>query len=266
MKKKRFPVPSDVAGDVLFASDRTCCVCGIPGRPTQIHHIDENPSNNVKSNLCVLCLLCHDETQIKGGFGRKLDARLIAKYRDDWNERVIKRRNKADELAAFQILSSTEYLTSSDLEATISIVPTTDKLLEYVNSLPAILSDGYGMARPRWDSGITSEMVQGTYDLIDIINSILVQLASWFPEGHFGQAFPKEYFSIYISARFFWHRALAEPNGVGTGGTIVGPIVASSVLTDLENSVDEVVTALLWERKDFNLDLWRDEWEKAKSN
>lgn len=77
-------IPKDIAAKVLFISDRTCCVCRIKGKPIQIHHIDENDSNNDINNLAILCLDCHNETQIKGGFHRKLDADQIILYRDDW--------------------------------------------------------------------------------------------------------------------------------------------------------------------------------------
>lgn len=77
MAKHRIPIPVDLATKVLFAADRTCCVCSERGKETQIHHIDENPSNNVFENLAVLCFECHNKTQIKGGFGRKLSSSLV---------------------------------------------------------------------------------------------------------------------------------------------------------------------------------------------
>ena len=95
-KKIRIPVPDPVKAQVLFMSDRTCCVCEERGRAVQIHHIDENPSNNDPANLAVLCLLCHDETMLSGGFGRKLTSSLVAVYRDAWVARVVERRRRAD--------------------------------------------------------------------------------------------------------------------------------------------------------------------------
>lgn len=86
LKKKRMDIPKDIAAKALFLSDRTCCVCRIKGKPVQMHHIDENPSNNNISNLTVLCLDCHNETMIKGGFGRKLDAQQIVLYKNDWQD------------------------------------------------------------------------------------------------------------------------------------------------------------------------------------
>jgi hypothetical protein len=58
----------------------------------QIHHIDDDPSNNEIRNLAPLCFDCHSETQIKGGFGRKLDADQVYLYRDDWVRFVFQQR------------------------------------------------------------------------------------------------------------------------------------------------------------------------------
>jgi hypothetical protein len=91
-KKTRIEIPSDMAAKVLFYSDRTCCVCRKPGKPIQIHHIDENPANNDFKNLAVLCLDCHNETMIVGGFGRKLNSEQIVLYRNDWLNKVAENR------------------------------------------------------------------------------------------------------------------------------------------------------------------------------
>jgi hypothetical protein len=91
-KKKRVEIPRAIEAQVQFASDRTCCVCRVKGKPFQIHHIDENPANNEFKNLAVLCLECHNETQIRGGFGRKLNADQVILYRDDWLIQVAKTR------------------------------------------------------------------------------------------------------------------------------------------------------------------------------
>ena len=91
-KKKRVEIPRDIEAQAQFLSDRTCCVCRVKGKPFQIHHIDENPANNEPKNLAVLCLECHNETQIRGGFGRKLNAEQVILYRDDWLIQVAKTR------------------------------------------------------------------------------------------------------------------------------------------------------------------------------
>lgn len=80
----------------MFLSDRTCCVCRKEGKSVQIHHIDSNKKNHDIGNLCVLCLECHTETQIKGGFHRKLNAEQIILYRDDWYNFVSAKRRSVN--------------------------------------------------------------------------------------------------------------------------------------------------------------------------
>lgn len=100
MAKERTEIPRDIAARVLFESDRTCCVCRQRGRPVQIHHIDEDPSNSASENLCILCFDCHRDTQIRGGFDRKLDAAQIVLYKEEWLDKIGRRdrSGRADEI------------------------------------------------------------------------------------------------------------------------------------------------------------------------
>jgi hypothetical protein len=88
-------IPPDVAAEVLFLADRTCCVCRQRSRPVQLHHIDDDPANSTPENIAVLCFDCHRETQIRGGFDRKLDAAQVRLYKLDWINRVEAKRNGA---------------------------------------------------------------------------------------------------------------------------------------------------------------------------
>jgi hypothetical protein len=92
MKRRASIIPPDVAAKIQFLSNRTCCVCRRQGKPVQIHHIDSNPTNNDIENLAVLCLDCHMQTMISGGFSRKLDATQVRLYREDWLNIVASRR------------------------------------------------------------------------------------------------------------------------------------------------------------------------------
>ncbi len=89
MAKMRIPIPDELAAEVMFASDRTCCVCCDPNRKTEIHHIDRNPSNNDRSNLAVLCKDHHSDAHTLHAFARNLTPDLIRKYNETW--RVIVR-------------------------------------------------------------------------------------------------------------------------------------------------------------------------------
>ena len=104
MTKKRIPIPKSLATEVMFAADRTCCVCRENGKAVQIHHIDGDASNNTLENLVVLCLEHHNQTQIVGGFGRKLDAPLVTRYREEWLKDVKWRRTQANERAVKRVV------------------------------------------------------------------------------------------------------------------------------------------------------------------
>jgi len=116
-KKNRVTIPPVLAAKALFLSDRICCVCRVKGKPVQIHHIDDNPANNVLHNYAVLCFDCHTETQISGGFHRKLNADQVILYRDDWLNVVSRQRAASpNRISDFDSIPQ-----SADLELATSI-------------------------------------------------------------------------------------------------------------------------------------------------
>lgn len=263
-KKNRIPISSELSAKILFESDRTCCVCRDRSKHVQIHHIDENPSNNAIQNLSVLCFECHNDTQLSGGFGKKLKAVDVITYRDDWLDRVEKRRSDADKLATSIMAGESD---SGTVNIHFESIYELEGLSEYVVNLPSILVAARKLAQPQIDIGTTFDMVEGTFKIVDIVVQILVRLASWFPENHFDEKSADEYFSELVSQRIAWNRALAEPLGEGTGGTIVKVGTAFGVLSDMEDAVAEMVSALFLGQEGFNeeaLKQWNVAWEKAR--
>jgi hypothetical protein len=57
MAKKRVVIPTKIRDAVLSEFNHRCAICGTD-RP-QLHHIDEDPSNNDPLNLLPLCPNCH---------------------------------------------------------------------------------------------------------------------------------------------------------------------------------------------------------------
>ena len=257
MTKNRVPISADQAAEAMFASDRTCCVCNERGKTVQIHHVDDDPSNNGTENLAVLCLECHNDTQTKGGFGRRLNSDLVIKYRNEWLLRVSKRRDEADSLAVSKVsgvksrIQQTETIPYSDERSNI--------LLEYVNSLPALRKLLRQKVKLEWDSGVTSRVVIASYEYVDVLQGILVTLASFYPSRNFGGGDPHKFFSELISSRYAWHRSHAEPHGFGTGGTIVNVITSKHVVSDVEKMVEDMAQSLVGYDDRFN---WR-EWPKC---
>lgn len=259
MKKSRVGIPSDMCTEVMFASDRTCCVCRERGKTLQIHHIDEDPSNNIFENLSVLCLECHNDTQIKGGFGRKLNASLVIRYRDEWLDRVNQRRNLADEMA---VKRQVEGINLDHFDSITQYTESQDSCLTYIQSLPEYRLALLQKAQPKWDTGITSTMVQASYDYIDALNGVLVALAEHYSPKQFDNKTPQEYFSEIISSRFLWHRTIAEPNGIGTGGTIVNIVCSGNVISDVEKMVEDIVMSLVGYDDSFDWRQWMKQWRR----
>jgi hypothetical protein len=261
-QKERAEIPHEIGALVLFRSDRTCCVCRERGRPIQIHHIDENPAHNEPENLAAVCFHCHNDTQVKGGFGRKLDAFQVRQYRDDWIARVEKRRDAADQIAAAHQSAPIPSLSVERREE----LPDPQKVANYIRTLPSIRQDVYGRARPLWDSGVTQKMTQGNYDIIDVLEQILTTLAGFYPQGQFEGREPRDYMNAMTAARFSWHWARLEPNGPRTGGTMMGPIVGGCVIADLEKMITDLIAAVAMHLENFEYDHWKQEWDAASAS
>lgn len=176
MKKARSSIPPDISSSILFQSDRTCCVCREPRKSIQIHHLDENPSNNAMDNLVVLCLDCHDQTQITGGFGRKLSADQVILYRNDWHKLVEKRRNELASLKKDSINTSKDYSGETEIHSIINCIrenasmnpkDSYDALYRYFNK-QGLNPDVFGEPC-RWDQPLHAEML-GQYGVVCTVN------------------------------------------------------------------------------------------------
>jgi hypothetical protein len=263
MANARTPVPTQVSVEVLFAQNHTCCVCRERGKTVQLHHIDEDPTNHSPENLAVLCLEDHERTQVRGGFGKKLLAPEIKLYRNDWIERVKKRREEADNIAiaAMGDASTIQANSANNEDSDEWKPPPFAQLVAYIEHLPTLRRVAYENARRGWDTGGTYKMRHATSEVIDTFERVLVYLAAWYPPRHFNGQDAAQYFSEFIAARYQWHWALQEPSGPGSGGTIVGVLAGGDTLEDVSTAVVDMVEAL--SAGDVNLVKWRKAWEAA---
>ena len=266
MAKQRPPIPDDLAAKVLFASDRTCCVCKDRGKPIQIHHIDGNPSNNAVENLAVLCLDCHNETQIKGGFGRQLIPSVATKYRDEWLKTVTLKRDLVLEMAVTRQVGDVSISEQIKAEPRIRVRHTQlkDLPVDYINSLPKFKSDLIQQTNKRKRDGSTLDIVQANDDYADSLTGILVTLANYYSPECFGDQSPQEFFSEIISSRFRLHSALAEPDGPGTGGTIAGIRRGLSCIADIERIIEDMVAELWEESYSSEYEDWQKRWRSEE--
>lgn len=262
MTKTRVSVPSDLVADVMFAADSTCCVCRERGKAVQVHHVDEDPSNNTFVNLALLCLECHNQTQLSGGFGRKLNAELVMKYREEWLARVVQRRDAADRAAVAKMIGPAAAPARGAVETVPYSQERADAILAYVESLPDLRAGLRKTAQAQWDTGVTATMVQASYDYIDALQGVLVTLAAFYPRGSFGDD-PHRFFSQIVASRFLWHRAHSEPHGPGTGGTIVNVVCSGNVVDDVEKMVENMALSLVGYDDRFDWRGWPSRWRAS---
>ena len=184
---------------------------------------------------------------IKGGFGRRLDCHQIILYRESWLERVAKRKSKADELASiFTVTGHPKNHANVEMEDFLRYKNdyNRDTLQNYLDKIVSIHRAQLIIVQAKFDSGISDNVIQGSYDLIDFYEEILVEISTFYPKGHFNHIHPKIFFNNLIAEKFLWHRLILEPRGVGTGGTMISVIAAGNVAEDMSNLVVQFVHAL----------------------
>ena len=93
MAKDRVEIPPEFAARVLYDSDHTCCVCRLERTTVQIHHIDEDPSNNDFENLTVICHNCHGLAHTNIYFSRNYSGSELRLHNNGWRKLVRRKLN-----------------------------------------------------------------------------------------------------------------------------------------------------------------------------
>lgn len=266
IRKMRITISQELSSSVLFKSDRTCCVCQIRGKRVQIHHIDEDPSNNDPVNLSVLCFDCHDETQMRGGFGKHLTSSVVRQYRDDWLSRVNNRRIQADTFAVSQTVGTIIPTNAEATASTEELANQTSKgsLHDYIDSLPGVKKALHEKSQPGWDTGNTGEMIEANNDYIYGLQGIIIGLMGHYDNKCFDGQDPHEILSEIISSRFSWHHLQLEPLGPGTGGTIVRITCGGCVSADLDRMIIDMVCSLSGYEDSRGFNRWKQKWEGVR--
>jgi len=91
-KKKRVKIDDELASEILYRSEHTCCLCKNEGKPVQIHHINEDPSDNRMENLAVVCVECQNKIHRKGGIEKSYLPDEVRKHKILWEAAVANRR------------------------------------------------------------------------------------------------------------------------------------------------------------------------------
>jgi 5-methylcytosine-specific restriction endonuclease McrA len=242
---QRKKIPQEFIDILLFQSNHTCCKCNIPNKPVQVHHIDENSSNNTVANLIVLCLECHSIVHTKGGFGKGYSGKLLLKYKKDWIRRVKVRKKDADRLASIHSATGKELNTGEDDDLYYKDREDQYILKMYLDQLVKVHQSQLMISKAHWDDGRTFEMIHGSTRMIDFYEAVMVELSTYFPKGHFGNRHPRLFFSEQIASRGIFHSRIAEPRGDDTGGTMARMCISGRVMDDLKFMVRDMATQLI---------------------
>ena len=237
----------------MYLADRTCCVCTEPGKAVQIHHINEDPSDNALQNLVVLCLECHNQTQLKGGFGRHLSPELIRKYKSEWEAEIEVRRKEARARALGKPVLM--------LKAPAS----PESLLTLLQMLPEIKARACQGISEEPGRRSTNGQAQAYYRLSDLYKTILANtLSSWDRSGTFVEITPEGYYADVAAKLYEVKRAVIMP--LGTHGSMWRPIIAASVAKELSRMMVRTVSYLASAHNlKFDYVEWEKRWNEAEA-
>jgi hypothetical protein len=112
MSKTRTAIPESLKREIIARSNNRCCICQVPF--INIHHLDENPSNNHPDNLAPLCPNCHNQAHQTGNMTVRLSPERIKALRERWYAYCDKRRDVTN-ISPNAILKLKNFVRSSPL-------------------------------------------------------------------------------------------------------------------------------------------------------
>lgn len=86
-------IPAALQHKLLYDSAWACVICQAKG--CQIHHIDQDHSNNEESNLVLICVSHHDEAHNKRGLSKNLTSAGLRYAKEQWVQAVAENRKRS---------------------------------------------------------------------------------------------------------------------------------------------------------------------------
>jgi hypothetical protein len=122
-------LPSTLERSVLVSNKHCCCVCQGDGygKEVLIHHIDGDNSNNIESNLAVLCLVhasMADAGLTKGklGAGKKLKPDSVRQYKSIWQRKIKLEQQHRKEAISLRAKNQLEILYKFEIHKTKNFI------------------------------------------------------------------------------------------------------------------------------------------------
>lgn len=83
----RIALPKEIKNKILIEVHHRCCICVEHRKVANIHHIDENHSNNNYDNLVALCAECHADLHTKSTMRTNITNEQVRKYKEIWKDK-----------------------------------------------------------------------------------------------------------------------------------------------------------------------------------
>jgi hypothetical protein len=127
----------------------------------------------------------------------------------------------------------------------------------YLNNLPRIKKNAYLRSKALWDSGITSNMIDGSHQYEDELRDILIELAQMtYDESYFNGKPIKSYYEDLIQTTMNSSQK-AMPTSGGTTDLVVA-------YGDYPTVIDELIIDIIQKTTEpAYFQQWKTEWDNA---
>jgi len=135
--------------------------------------------------------------------------------------------------------------------------------LAMIEGLPAERADLQEQHRQALEGDDTAALQQAQAAIIEWLGGAWLDLAAVWPEDHFGTADHAQYLDTFVLSRAAFYRAINRFDDAEPDASLIGVIVTSRLLKDLDQFVADTATAQLsYHDPVASLD-WLGEWQAA---
>jgi hypothetical protein len=104
----RMPLTEELKHQVMYDSAYVCAIC--QDDACQIHHIDEDHSNNDVENLIAVCMKHHGEAHTRRQLAQNLTPAALRVAKTRWHAEVEDKRRKASSVSGQKSIATSDFL------------------------------------------------------------------------------------------------------------------------------------------------------------
>lgn len=192
----RIPIPTELATKLLTAVRHRCCVCPEHRRIANIHHLDQDPSNNTYDNLVCLCAECHADAHTRSSMRRGLTVEQLKVYKSTWETQC---SSSGASILAEQLFSQIYYLNVHRLDNLYKQVRQSSCIQaaprffasgsEYYNTLWANPKNSLDWTAVLHLKSYLDDCFNSISPSLDLLHTMLIEGNAIRPEEHVGRLF-----------------------------------------------------------------------------